>query len=87
MGSAPALIILTGVLSRSEVKYGCKAYSLSFIEAGYMGQNIQLVATELGIGSCPVSGFINDTIKEILDITEDEIPLFTISLGKKRRSI
>lgn len=80
-----ATIIFTSVIARSEVKYGYKAYPLSLIEAGHICQNIHLACTELGIGSCPVSGFVNDSIVEILDLTEDEIPIYTISLGRRKR--
>ena len=77
-------VVFTSVISRSEVKYGHKAYQFSFIEAGHMGQNILLAATQLGLGVCPVSGFIDSSIKEILDLTDDEIPLYTISFGKRK---
>lgn len=80
-----ASIFLTSVLSRSEIKYGKRAYPYSLIEAGHMGQNILLAATEIGVGSCPVSGFINSEIEEMLDLTNDEIPIYSICLGHKRR--
>ncbi len=80
-----ATIIFTSVIARSEVKYGLRSYPYSLIEAGHMGQNIQLSASEIGIGSCPVSGFIDDTVKKILDLTDDEIPIYSISIGKVKR--
>lgn len=80
-----ATIVFTSVISRSEVKYGHKAYPFSFIEAGHMGQNILLTATEIGLGACPVSGFVDKTLIEILDLTEGEIPIYTICLGKRKR--
>ena len=60
-----------------------KAYQYSHIEAGHMGQIIQLACTKYDIGSCPIGGFINDKISEILDITKDEIPIYVIGIGKK----
>lgn len=78
----PAVSLLfTSVIARSEIKYGLRAYPYSLIEAGHMGQNIQLKAAEIGIGACSVSGFVDDVVREILDLTEDEIPIYTISLG------
>jgi SagB-type dehydrogenase family enzyme len=74
-------IILTSVISRSEVKYGWKSYPYSLIEAGHIGQNIALTCEKFGIGSCPVGGFVNDTVSELLDLTEDEIPLYVIGFG------
>jgi len=80
-----AVISFTSVISRSEVKYGYRAYPYSLIESGHMGQNIHLKCAELGIGSCSVSGFVDKIIAELLDLTEDEIPIYTIGLGKKKR--
>jgi SagB-type dehydrogenase family enzyme len=79
-----ATIIFTSVLARSEVKYGPRAYPYSLLEAGHMGQNIHLVCAELGIGSCSVSGFVDDTVAKIIDLTEDEIPIYTISIGWRK---
>jgi len=80
-----ASIIFTSVISRSEVKYGLKAYPFSLIEAGHMGQNIQLASSEIGLGSCPVSGFVDATIQKILDLTENEIPIYSINIGHIKR--
>jgi len=46
-----------------------------------MGQNILLASSEIGIGSCPVSGFVDTKMQKILDLTENEIPIYSISLG------
>ena len=79
-----ATIIMTSVISRSEIKYWYKAYPFSYIEAGHIGQNIALAAAEKGVGACSVSGFVDDAIREILDFTEGEIPVYTMSVGKKK---
>ena len=78
-------ILFTSVISRSEIKYGLRAYPYSLIEAGHMGQNVLLASSEVGIGACPVSGFVDKKVKEILDLTENEIPIYSISLGNIRR--
>jgi len=77
-------LVFTSVLSRSEVKYGVRAYPYSLIEAGHMGQNIHLACAEIGIGSCSVSGFVDKVVSDLLDLTEEEIPLYTISFGKPK---
>jgi len=78
-------IFFTSIISRSEIKYGLRAYPYSLIEAGHMGQNILLASSELGIGACPVSGFVDKKINKILDLTENEIPIYSISLGNIKR--
>lgn len=78
-----ATIIFTSVIPRSEVKYGLRAYPYSLIESGHMGQNIQLTCAEIGVGACPVSGFVDDTVKKIIDLTDDEIPIYSMSVGRR----
>jgi SagB-type dehydrogenase family enzyme len=78
-----ASIFFTSVISRSEVKYGLRAYPYSLIEAGHMGQNIQLSANQMNISSCPVSGFVDDVIIELLDLGPNELPIYSIVLGNK----
>ena len=68
-------------ISRSAVKYGLRAYPYSLIEAGHIGQNICLKCAELGVGCCPVSGFVDEEIVKLLDLTEYELPVYSISIG------
>jgi len=79
-------IFMTSVLSRSEIKYGIKAFGYSLLEAGHMAQNLSLMAERLGLGYCPVAGFIDDEMIKILDIVNDEIPIYSIVLGKKNEN-
>lgn len=76
-----AALILTAVLPRTEVKYGIKAYPFSLIEAGHLCQNIQLKCAQIHLGSCPVAGFINDRLVEILDLNDEELPVYVVGLG------
>jgi len=80
--NAAAAVVMTTVISRSEVRYGAKSYPFSFIEAGLLGQNIQLAATSVGVGSCMIGGFPNDFLTKALDLSEDEFPIMVIALGE-----
>jgi SagB-type dehydrogenase family enzyme len=77
-----AAIVMTSVISRLEVKYGYKAYPFSYLEAGHMAQNMLLAAAGAGIGACPVGGFVDQTIVDLLDLTGDEIPVYVIAAGR-----
>ncbi len=77
-----ASIVFTAVLGRHEVKYGNRAYPYSLIEAGHMAQNMQLAAAARGVGSCPISGFVDTEIQQLLDLTAEEIPIYSLALGK-----
>lgn len=78
----PNFLVMNGVISRTEVKYGINAYRFALIESGHIGQNISLLAQKEGVGCCALGGFDNDKLSELIDINqEDEIPLYAFSLG------
>lgn len=81
--TAPLQIIITSCWDRSATKYKDLAYRLTLIEAGHLGQNICLTATSLNINSCPLLGFNNGKVDEILDIHHDdkEGSIYLFSLG------
>lgn len=77
------LFIITGVLDRTRIKYGDRGYRYSLIEAGHLGQNICLLATELNLGCCPMGGYIDEEVNKLLDIDlQKEFALYVIALGK-----
>jgi SagB-type dehydrogenase family enzyme len=79
----PALsFIMTSVIPRSEVKYGNKAYPFSLLEAGHIGQNISLLSAKYKIGCCSVGGYVDETVCWVLDLTSDEIPIYSLAIGK-----
>ena len=79
----PALaLIMTSVIPRSEVKYGNKAYPFSLLEAGHIGQNISLLSAKYNLCCCAIGGYVDETICEVLDLTPDEIPLYSLAIGK-----
>ncbi|MBK1735246.1 hypothetical protein CKO15_08095 [Halorhodospira abdelmalekii] len=82
----PALtLILTTVISRSEVKYHHLAYPASLLEAGHIAQNLIFSANELGLGACPVLGQVNDFVANELDLTSHELPLYAVAVGREAK--
>ena len=77
-----AALVFTSAITRSEIKYGYNAYPYSLIEAGHMAQNIQLTSAKIGVGACSIGGFVDDMIINTFDLTEDEIPIYVVGLGK-----
>ena len=81
--NAAVVFIITGVLDRTRIKYGDRGYRYVLIEAGHLGQNICLLATELGLSNCPLGGFIDDKVNELLDIEfQKESSIYVIAVGK-----
>lgn len=80
---AAVVFIITGVLDRTRIKYGDRGYRYSLIEAGHLGQNLCLLATELDLGACPMGGFIDYEVNKMLDIDlQKEVALYLIAIGK-----
>ena len=76
------IFIITGVLDRSRIKYGERAYRFSLIEAGHVGQNICLFAVKLGLGTCALGGYIDFEIDKLLDLQHTkEFTLYAIAIG------
>lgn len=61
-------IFLTAIFERSIFKYGDRGYRFTLIEAGHVAQNINLVATALGLGILNIGGFFDREIDELLGI-------------------
>jgi SagB-type dehydrogenase family enzyme len=84
----PNFLVITSVFGRTQVKYGgANAYRFSCIEAGHLGQNISLITAEKSLGSCAIGGFDNNKLSKLLDLTEEEIPLYAFALGESRASL
>lgn len=80
--TASAIFIITGVLDRNRIKYGDRGYRFALLEAGHLGQNLCLLSTELGLGSCPIGGYIDSAIDSLLDIGHTkEYTLYTVAVG------
>lgn len=77
------LFFITGVLARTHIKYSDRGYRYMLIEAGHLAQNLCILATELGLGTCPIGGFIDDKVNQLLDIKfQKELSLYVIAVGK-----
>jgi SagB-type dehydrogenase family enzyme len=74
-------IVIAGVFSRTEAKYGERARQYVYIEAGHVGQNIHLQAVALGLGSVSVGAFRDQAVSEALGLPGDQTPLYVIPVG------
>ena len=80
---ASALIAISSVFRRTQIKYGDRSYRHVLIESGHLAQNIYLVSTALGLKCCSIGGFVDDKINKLLDFDdEQEIVTYLIAIGK-----
>ncbi|OGG80301.1 hypothetical protein A3A39_03465 [Candidatus Kaiserbacteria bacterium RIFCSPLOWO2_01_FULL_54_13] len=82
-----ALIVFTSVWDRASAKYGDFSYIIGLLEAGHMSQNVLLVSASLDLCTCPMAGFNDELLTNLLDIDEGyEQPVHTITLCRKGAS-
>ena len=82
MADAPAIIIITSCFERNMIKYGDRGYRYIMFEAGHCIQNMNLLASGLGLGTLNMGGFFDSDLATLLDIDiETEIPLYCMALG------
>ncbi len=84
-GNASVALILTGVLARTQIKYGERGYRFVLIDAGHMAQNLLLAAEDLGLAAVPLGGFDDDELCRCLGLdVREEPPLYVLLLGRRQ---
>jgi SagB-type dehydrogenase family enzyme len=79
---AGAAIFHTADLNMAVQKYGDRAYRYLHLDAGHLGQRINLAAIRLEVGVSGIAGFFDDRVNEVLGIPEDEAVLYITTLGR-----
>jgi SagB-type dehydrogenase family enzyme len=80
---ASATIVLTGVLSRVEWKYGVRSYRYVHLDAGIVCQQLYLVGVALGLSVCAVAGFSDDEVDDLLGLDgRDEFSVLLVAVGR-----
>ncbi|WP_374086887.1 SagB/ThcOx family dehydrogenase [Methylomicrobium lacus] len=81
IGSAPAVLVFTGVYERTAAKYGDRASRYVSIEAGHACQNVLLQATAQNLASVPVGPFEDTQVAKIINLAKNENPLYLMPVG------
>jgi SagB-type dehydrogenase family enzyme len=84
VATAPLVIVVTGVVERTAARYGGRAERYVALEAGHAAQDILLEATALGLGAVPVGAFDDATVRRVLELPADRLPLYLIPVGRPR---
>jgi SagB-type dehydrogenase family enzyme len=80
--SAAVIFVITAVFGRTKIKYGERGYRFILLEAGHVAQNICLTATAMSTGACPIGGYVDDTVNDILNVDGvEEAAIYLISAG------
>lgn len=78
-----AVLIISAIYKRTEIKYGSRGFRYILLEAGHVGQSIYLIASALKLKCCAIGGYLDREINALLDLDPDqEIVLYLIALAK-----
>ena len=57
-------------------------YRYLHLDAGHLGQRLNLAAIRLDLGVSGIAGFFDDRVNEVLGIPDDEAVLYITTLGR-----
>ena len=82
LGQCGAVLFLTMILQRMRPKYQDRSYRYGLLEAGHVGENAYLAATEMGLGACGIGAFMDDSMNEMLGIDGvEEAVVYMLAVG------
>ncbi len=79
---AAAVLVHSADLAAAIGTYGDRAYRYLHLDAGVMGQYVNLAAVHLGIGVSGIGGFFDDAVNRILALPEAHAVLYLTALGE-----
>ncbi len=79
--TASAIVFHTADLEQAIAKYGDRAYRYLHLDAGHLGQKLNLAAIRLGLGVSGIGGFFDDLVNQVLGIPEAEAVIYLTTLG------
>ncbi|NMG09811.1 SagB/ThcOx family dehydrogenase [Brasilonema sp. UFV-L1] len=81
---AAAVVFHTADLESAVSQYGDRVYRYLHMDAGHLGQRLNLAAIRLGLGVSGIGGFFDDQVNEVLGIPAAEVVLYVTTLGRPR---
>ncbi|NJK34518.1 MAG: SagB/ThcOx family dehydrogenase [Oscillatoriales cyanobacterium SM2_2_1] len=79
---AGAVVFHTADLAVAIQHYGDRAYRYLHLDAGHLGQRLNLGAIALGLGASGIAGFFDQHVNEVLGIPVDEAVLYITTIGR-----
>jgi SagB-type dehydrogenase family enzyme len=80
--NAPLNIVIVARYRKTTDWYGERGFRYIYMEAGHIGQNIYLSATELGLGTVAVGAFKDEEVARLIGLGEEYIVLYVFPIGR-----
>jgi SagB-type dehydrogenase family enzyme len=81
VGSAPLVVVVTGVVERTAAKYGDRAPRYVLLEAGHATHGLLLQAVALDLAAVPIGAFDDAEVALVLGLPAGESPIYLIPVG------
>lgn len=81
---AAAVVFHTSDLKSAVAQYGDRVYRYLHMDAGHLGQRLNIAAIHLNLGVSGIGGFFDNQVNEVLGIPADEAVLYSTTLGRPR---
>lgn len=78
---AAAAVIHAVDLTRAVARYGDRAYRLALLDAGHVGERLNLAALREGLGVSGCGGYFDDEMNRVLQIPESRAVIYITVLG------
>ena len=79
---APVTILYAAVYSRMVQRYGDRGRDRYVcMDLGHSAQNVYLQVESLNMGTCAIGAFSDDKLAEVMQLPEEEVPLYIMPIG------
>ena len=78
------VVIIAAEFERLTERYGERGIRYTHMEVGHASQNIHLQAESLDLGTVIIGSFDDEEMKRVLNLPEEQIPLYLMPLGRKQ---
>ena len=79
---AGAIVFQTADLNKAVAEYGDRVYRYLHMDAGHLGQRLNLAAIRLDLGVSGIGGFFDDRVNQVLGIPTEEAVIYLTTLGR-----
>jgi SagB-type dehydrogenase family enzyme len=85
VSKSSVVVLISGVLTRTKLKYGERGYRYVLLDIGHLGQNLYLSCASMGLAVMTTCGFYDDEVNKLLRIDGvDETSLYVAFIGKRQ---
>lgn len=79
---ASVIIVHASHLPNAVTKYGNRAYRYLHLDAGHIGQRLNLAAIQMGLGASGIGGFFDDEVNDLLQLSLEYAIVYITTIGR-----